>query len=68
MQLITVKLVHADGRILKVNANEVPVWNLKGFNIPKEGKTSGGEPRKEQPAKDKPEPEFKDDSLNDVLI
>ena len=45
MRLITVKLVHADGRIIKVNANEVPIWKTRGFNIPKEGKTSGGEER-----------------------
>lgn len=62
MRLITVKLVHADGRIIKVNANEVPVWKSRGFNIPKEGRTSGGEPQ--APAAEKP----KDDNLNDVII
>ncbi len=71
MRLITVKLVHSDGRIIKVNANEVPVWKLRGFNIPEEGKTSGGEPRTEQHTGDKLANEAKpaaDNSMSDIII
>ncbi len=65
MRLITVELVHTDGRKLKVNANEVPAWKSRGWSIASDvGKTSGGEPRAN--ADDKPEPE--DASLNDVII
>lgn len=78
MQLITVKLVHADGRIIKVNANEVPVWKSRGFNAPKEGKTSGGESRDNKPSDNKPadkpaddkpaDNKPADDGFNDVII
>jgi hypothetical protein len=67
MRLITVELVHADGRIVKVNANEVPAWNSRGFSIPKEGKTSGGEPGAEQPKLSDEQP-AEDKNLNDIII
>ncbi len=68
MRLITVELVHTDGRKLKVNANEVPVWKSRGWSIANDvGKTSGGESRVDtKPPDDKPEP--KDASLNDVIV
>lgn len=74
MRLITVKLVHADGRIIKVNVNEVPAWNSRGFSIPKEGKTSSGEPRADNAnnadePKDKPEDKpATDKQLGGVII
>ncbi len=65
MRLITVELVHPDGRILKVNANEVPVWKSRGWRIADDvGKTSGGEPQVKPAAEDnKP-----GDNMNDVII
>ncbi len=74
MRLITVELVHTDGRKLKVNANEVPVWKSRGWRIAgDEGETSGGESRVyAEPSDDKPEPRddkpAANDSLNDVII